>query len=85
MRAQIAVKMNSPCHFYICRPLDFHHMAQNISTNIYFYRVNLETNVIKSNAVLVQCSISIPSENVKKSLVFWRFGGINIEHWAKMG
>ena len=27
-------------------------------------------------AILVQCHISIPPENVKKPMVFWRFQGI---------
>ena len=32
--------------------------------------------------ILAQCSISIPPENVRKP---WFSGGIEMEHWAKMG
>ena len=35
---------------------------------------------------LAQCSISTPRENVWKLKVFWHFlGGIEMDHWAKMG
>ena len=36
--------------------------------------------------ILAQCSISILTENVRKSKVFWLFqGGIGMGHWTKMG
>ena len=76
---------NSPASNFIKKGLHLRCFTEKLTK--FFVKVFMQsTSNWMLKPILTKCSISIPPENVRKPLVFWRFqGDTEIEHWAKMG